>query len=55
MNFGNQSDKWEKIAKDGDLVKNALQLAERDIKTATDVYNNNDYDWAFSIAYNAML
>lgn len=55
MNSSNQSDKWEKIPKDQDLVKNSLQLAERDIKTANDVYNNKDYDWAFSIGYNAML
>jgi uncharacterized protein (UPF0332 family) len=55
VNSSNQSDKWEKIRKDENLVMNALQLAGRDIKTANDVYNNNDYDWAFSIAYNAML
>ncbi|MCK5283158.1 MAG: HEPN domain-containing protein [Nanoarchaeota archaeon] len=55
MNSRKQSDKWVKIEKDDNLVSNALKLAERDIKTATDVYNNRDYDWAFSIAYNAML
>jgi len=55
MNSENQSDKWEKIPYDQNLVNNALQLAERDIKTANDVYNNRDLDWAFSIAYNAML
>ncbi len=55
MNSENQSNKWEKIPKDRSLVKNALQLAKRDIKTASDVYTNKDYDWAFSIAYNAML
>lgn len=55
MNSKNQSDKWEKIPKDENLVNNALQLAERDLKTADDVYNKKDYDWAFSIAYNAML
>ncbi len=55
MNSSNQSDKWEKISKDENLVKNALQLAQRDIKTANDVYNNKDFDWAFSITYNAML
>ena len=55
MSLKDQSDKWEKIPKDENLVKNAMQLAERDIKTANDVYNNHDYDWAFSIAYNAML
>ncbi len=55
VNSRNQSGKWERITKDDNLVDNALQLAERDIKTANDVYNNRDYDWAFSIAYNAML
>jgi uncharacterized protein (UPF0332 family) len=55
MNSGKQSDKWEKIPYDESLVKNAMKLAERDVKTANDVYNNNDYDWAFSIAYNSML
>lgn len=56
MNSKEQSsEKWDKIPYDENLVKNALQLAERDIKTSRDVYNNNDYDWSFSIAYNAML
>jgi len=51
----NQSDKWERIEKDENLVSNAFQLATRDIKTAADIFNNKDFDWAFSIAYNAML
>ena len=55
MSSGYQSDKWEKIPKDENLVKNAMQLAARDVKTANDVFDNKDYDWAFSIAYNAML
>src|SRR3989338_10022329 len=55
MNSEKQSDKWEKIPYDENLVKNAMQLAERDIKTANNIYNNNDFDCAFSIAYNAML
>ena len=42
MNSRDQSDKWEKIPKDENLIKNALQLAERDVKTASDVYNNKD-------------
>ena len=45
----------EKIQINENLTNNAIQLAQRDIKTASDVYSNNDYDWAFSIAYNAML
>lgn len=49
------SDKWEKIPVDKELTKNALQLAKRDLKTAINIYDNKNYDWAFSIAYNAML
>ena len=55
LNSRGVSDRWEKIPYDQDLVNNALQLAHRDMKTAGDVYNNKDYDWTFSIAYNAML
>ena len=55
MNSEKQSDKWEKIGIDQNLVKNALHLAERDLKTASNVFGDKDYDWAFSIAYNAML
>jgi uncharacterized protein (UPF0332 family) len=46
---------WETIAYDADLVKNALNLAERDIHTAKNVLSDGDHDWAYSIAYNAML
>ena len=56
MNSKTQSnDKWEKITIDENLVKNSIKLAERDIKTSRDVFNNKDYDWSFSIAYNSML
>lgn len=55
MNSEKISDKWEKISRDKSLVKNAMGLADRDIRTAKDIFNNKDYDWAFSIAYNAML
>ncbi len=55
MSSKKESDKWEKIQINENLTNNAIQLAQRDIKTASDVYSNNDYDWAFSIAYNAML
>jgi len=55
MNSEKKSDRWEKIVYDENLVVNALKLAERDLKTANDIYRNMDYDWAFSIAYNAML
>ena len=56
MNSKNQSgNKWERMPIDKTLVENSLKLAERDIKTSGDVFNNNDYDWSFSISYNAML
>jgi uncharacterized protein (UPF0332 family) len=55
VHSGKQSDKWEKIPRDKSLVENALRLAGRDVRTANDVFSNKDYDWAFSIAYNAML
>ena len=35
-------------------VENSINLTKRDIKTAK-IILNRDYDWAFSIAYNAML
>ena len=35
-------------------IEDSLNLAKRDVKVAKDVLNQ-DYDWAFSIAYNAML
>ena len=38
MNSRNQLDKWEKIARDVNLVNNAMLLAERDIRTANDVF-----------------
>ena len=56
MNSKNKSNKfWEKIELDENLVKNTIQLAERDLKTAENVFNDGDYDWAFAISYNAML
>ncbi len=30
-------------------------LAERDLKAAKDSFSSNDFDWALSIAYNAVL
>ena len=35
-------------------VKDSFALAERDLKTATKIMEE-DHDWAFSIAYNSML
>ena len=53
--MNSEEDKWEKISVDKSLIKNTLQLAERDLKTSKDIFKNKDYDWAFSISYNAML
>lgn len=55
MSSGKSSDKWERIEANEDLVRNTLSLAERDIKTALNVFNDEDYDWSLAIAYNAML
>lgn len=55
MNSENLSDRWERIPKDRALSDNAMRLAERDLKTAGDVFKSKDFDWSFSIAYNAML
>jgi len=48
-------DMWEKIEINRELVKNALSLAKIDLKTAKNVFEDKDYDWCLSIAYNAML
>ena len=56
MNSERSSDEmWEKIEINKELVKNALLLAKRDLKTAKNVFEDKDYDWCLSIAYNAML
>ena len=46
---------WDKIPYDENLVENAIKLAERDIKTAKDMFEEENYDWSFSIVYNSML
>ena len=38
----------------GKQIADCLKLAERDIKTAVRMADD-DFDWAYSIAYNAML
>lgn len=56
MNSGKSSSEMqEKIEVNKELVKNALSLAKRDLKTAKNVFEDKDYDWCLSIAYNAML
>lgn len=44
----------KRLPEDKKKVKDALNLATRDAKVAKAVLKD-DYDWAFSIAYNAML
>ena len=44
----------KRLPEDKRKVKDAFNLATRDAKVAKDVLKE-DYDWAFSIAYNAML
>ena len=56
MNSKNKSnDLWEKVELDKNLVAKTIQLAKRDLKTSKNVFDDVDYDWAFSISYNAML
>ena len=56
MNSSKESDElWEKIEFDKNLVDNTIKLANRDLKTAENVLDDEDYDWSFAISYNAML
>ena len=43
------------IETDEKEIKKVLGLSERDIKVAKKNIENDDYDWALAIAYNAML
>lgn len=45
----------KKLPPDPQRVKNSLDLAHRDVDTATRMLKNEDNDWAFNIAYNSML
>jgi len=55
MNSDKNSEQWEKTKADEELAENALLIARRDLKTARNVYEDGDYDWSLSIAYNSML
>lgn len=45
----------EKFESASELVEQSIQSAERDLKTAKDVFGTENFDWAYVIAYNAML
>ncbi|BDZ71448.1 HEPN domain-containing protein [Methanobacterium petrolearium] len=44
-----------KLSPDPKRVVNSLDLAKRDVDTAGRMLKEEDYDWAFNIAYNSML
>jgi uncharacterized protein (UPF0332 family) len=46
---------WEGISPDKRQVERSLKLANRDIKSAEKLLEEEDCDWAFAIAYNSML
>ena len=45
----------EQIPVDRQLVRNTFELAARDIRTADTNAKAGHYDWAYAIAYNAIL
>ena len=47
--------KIEAIEENEELIKKALGRAENDLKSAKIQFDNEGYDWALAIAYNAML
>ena len=55
MNSERVSEMWEKIQSDKTLIANAVAISERDVKTARKMYEDSDFDWCFSVSYNAML
>lgn len=56
MSLKNKSNEyWDEIELDDTLVKNSFKLAQRDLETAKNMLEQEDYDWAFAISYNAML
>ena len=38
-----------------ELVEQSVHSAKKDLKTAKDVFGTGNFDWAYVIAYNAML
>jgi uncharacterized protein (UPF0332 family) len=50
----NEKDSFKKLPVDARKVRDGLLLAQRDITTAKNILHQ-DADWAFNIAYNAIL
>ena len=46
---------WEKIEVAGSLISDSFSLSKRDMKVAMDLFEKEDYDWAYAICYNAIL
>ena len=45
----------EKVESTPELVKQSICSAEKDLKTAKEVFGTGNFDWAYVIAYNSML
>lgn len=45
----------EKIPASAEKAEHSLTISERDLDTAEHLFDKNDFDWCFSVAYNAML
>lgn len=45
----------KRLPTDPKRVINSMDLAQRDVDTASRMLEKGDYDWAFNISYNAML
>ncbi|KAF5073891.1 MULTISPECIES: hypothetical protein [Methanobacterium] len=45
----------KRLPTDPRRVENSLNLAKRDFLTANKMLTDENYDWAFNIAYNSML
>lgn len=56
MNSDKKSNKhWSKIVPTKNLAKEHLERAFADLESSKILYSHEDYDWAFSVSYNAML
>ena len=56
MNSEEKSNKyWSKIVTTENLVKEYIAKAKEDLKASEVLFKSKDYDWSFSISYNAIL